>query len=72
MSCPRTQLLCDPHHEQVHLGRARGSVATIEIIVAPLRSGALLPPRLVLSGLSDVVHEEPQEEWLKGGGITVW
>ena len=56
----------------MHLGRARGSVATIEVIVAPLRAGALLPPRLVLSGLSDVVHEEPQEEWLKGGGITVW
>ena len=69
---PATLLLCDDlHHEQVHLGRARGSVATIEVIVAPLRAGALLPPRLVLSGLSDVVHEEPQE-WLKGGGITVW
>lgn len=60
-----------PHHEQVRLGRARGSVATIEVIVAPLRTGALLPPRLVLNGLSDVVHEEQEEEWLKGGGITV-
>jgi hypothetical protein len=35
----------------VRLGRAPGSLATVEVVLTPRTRGALLPPRLVLRGL---------------------